>query len=156
MKRFFTICGALVVGIVLVGPVHAGTPHAGKGTGQHAGKRTGQQAGKHTGRHARHHSGRHWRPHRPKPGLLPLQLLPEQSPAPAAYDPAAGANVPGGTAVDPSAVGYDQTVPGTLSGGDIGGQTVTQPPGTPQVGGQPRLPRSGDSSPQGSGAGPSR
>ena len=144
MKRFCAICGTLVFGILMVGPVQGGLPHSSQRAGHQAAKRAGPQ------------SGHHWRTHRPRPGLLPWQWLPEQVPGTWAYDPDFGPYAPAGGTDEPNAVGYDLNGGDSQPGGDIGGQTVTQPPGTPKVGGQPRLPRSGDSSPQGSGAGPSR
>jgi hypothetical protein len=154
MKRFYTICGALVVGSLLVGPVHAEPANPGKHTGQHAGKHAGQHAGKHAAHQARHQSGRHWRMHRTKPGQLPWQWLPEQDPGSYAYDPEPGAYAPAGGTEDPGAGGYEPINGANLPGGDIGGRPGTRPPGTPEAGGQPRLPGSGNNSPgmPGSGA----
>jgi hypothetical protein len=148
MKRFYAICGALLVGIPLVGPVHAGPPHARQRPGHPS----------------RHQPGRHWRV-RSRPVLLPWQWLPERAPAWWGDDPdtgtdgpnAGGPDLTGGTdgpTDDPNAGGPDLTggtddpnAGAPQPGEDIGGAKVARPAVTPKGSSQRRLPKFGKGSP---------
>jgi hypothetical protein len=137
MIRFYAICGALVVGILLVGPAHAGPPHSRQ--------RSRPQS--------RHQSGRHWRALRPRPVLLPWQLLPEQPPGWWDNDPDSGPDDPNAGGFDPNTGTDDPNAAGSQPGEDVGGGKVARPAATPKAGSQRRMPKSSDNSPRNSGSG---
>jgi hypothetical protein len=158
MKRFYAMCGALLVGFLLVGPAHARPPHSSQRSGHQSSQRSGQRG--------RHHAGRHWRVLRPRLGLYPWQWLPEQPPGSAGsdpdagdsdpnsgtIDPNAGGDDPNSGADDPNAGGDDPNSRGSQAGGDVGGGNAARPAVTPKGGSQRRLPKSGNSPPRISGS----
>jgi hypothetical protein len=140
MKRFYAICAALVVGILLVGSVNAGTHHSSKGSGQRSSKRSAHRP--------RQRPGHQRRAHQPRQRQLPWQWLPEQPQVPGDYDPnpwagdpspGSGAPTPGGGSLSPGRGGL---IPGgdNLTPGDsqpergIGGGNAAQPAVNPKGG----------------------
>jgi hypothetical protein len=141
MKRFFTGCAALVVGILLVEAVHAEP----RRSGQRAGPRSRQSsAQKQKAPQARLRQ----LPRRaPRPWLrrLPSQWLPPQSPAPAVYDPEAGDSDTDSGGLDPNSGRYQQE-------GDSSGGNGARPVVAPERGNRQRPPQLNSRSPRAPGS----
>jgi hypothetical protein len=116
MKRLFTSCAAVIVGILLVAPVHAGPGHSNKGSGQHS----------------RHRSGHHRRVFRPLPWQHRWQWLPQQFPDVLVDDPnRVGDDLnPAGDDLNPA--GDDLTLTGPQPRRDVRGGNVARPMANPK------------------------
>ena len=119
MKRFYVICGALVVAILLVGAVHAGP----------------SRSSHHSATRSRQHSAHYRKALQPRLRLLPRLRIPEQPPGWWGYDPESGGYPPYGGTDDSNAVDYDPYSGAYPPGAGIGSGNIARPPITPNVGG---------------------
>jgi hypothetical protein len=134
MKRFFTGCAALVVGILLVGSVHAEPRRSGQRAAQRS-RHHSVQKRKAPQARFRQLSRRAPRPWHRRPRW---QWLQPQSPAPAVYDLDTGDNDTNSGGLDPNSGSYQQE--------DSSGGNGARPAAAPEGGAQQQPPPSNNRS----------
>jgi hypothetical protein len=135
MKRFYVICSALVVGILLVGSVHAEPP----------------RSGHRFGHHLRYQSRTFWTwrqqllvPWVPQPFLPPV----DPNPGSVIVDPAPDGSDPNSVIADPNAGGDDPNAGTYQEGGVIGRGNSKRQVVTPKGGGPRMQPRISNGTPR--------